>query len=261
MAEPFIGNGVAPPDFYVAAIGRSGSTLLCNWLTSPPDRLVFVEPFFMRTSNPRLLRIQLADFGLAVPDDEWERTDPTGAERFRRIMWPRLQGRRWAFKEVLCEEHVRVLDAFAPPRVLITVRNIADVALSLFEKHRLQDNLDRFDDQWVIEYCLRESSGMLEFRDLLDRRGVPYLVVRYEDFTGSEEARRSVENFVGWEAGGEIGSHLAEFDRSFEVERHGGAISGNLRTPSERHLNRDHLATAEEIAGRCAAYQSAFGFA
>src|SRR4051812_22329475 len=59
MVERFLPEGVDPPDFYVAAIGRSGSTLLCNWLASPPQRLVFLEPFFLRPENSRLLRIQL----------------------------------------------------------------------------------------------------------------------------------------------------------------------------------------------------------
>jgi len=54
-------DGVHSPDFYVAAIGRSGSTMLCNWLSRPPAQLVFVEPFFTRARNPELLRIQLEE--------------------------------------------------------------------------------------------------------------------------------------------------------------------------------------------------------
>jgi len=78
--------GVAAPDFYIAAIGRSGSTMLSNWLCRPPQQLVFVEPFFLRPSNPRLLRIQLRDFGMAVSDAEWAPRDESGPERFTRIM-------------------------------------------------------------------------------------------------------------------------------------------------------------------------------
>lgn len=235
--------------------------MLCNWLARPPRQLVFIEPFFMRTSNPRLLRIQLADFGLAVEDQEWSLPDPTAAQRFRRMVAPRLEGRRWAFKEVLCEEHFKVVDALSPPRVVITVRDIEDVALSFFEKHRLQNNLERFDDDWVRSYCLREAAGILEFRDLLCDRGIPFQVVRYEEFTRSEAARQEVANFVGWEPGGEIDSHLAQFDRSFEVERHGREINCKLRMPSDRQLDAGHIAAADEIASRCGPYQSTFGYA
>ncbi len=261
MADAFLADRISRPDFYIAAMGRSGSTALCNWLTRPPDQLVFVEPFFLRPTNPRLLRIQLANFGLAICEDDWRREDLGALERFRRIMWPRLRGRRWAFKEVLCEEHLRVLDAFAPPRILITVRDVADVALSFFEKHRLQGNLKRFDDEWVIDYCLRESAGLVEFRHLLENRGIPFRVIRYEEFTRSQAARDNAADFVSWEPGGALDSHLEQFDRRFEVERHGREFSDSLRGRSERLLDRAHLEAADQIASRCAAYQSAFGYA
>src|SRR5439155_14370338 len=135
------------PDFYIASIGRSGSTLLCNWLTRLPDQLVFNEPFFCRTDNSRLLKIQLDGFGMPATPAEWEARDEAAEERFERLMANRLDGRRWAFKEVLCEEHGRAHDHFDPPKVMITVRNIVDVALSFFEKHRAQANLARFCDE------------------------------------------------------------------------------------------------------------------
>jgi len=260
MPDALVETALDSPDFYIAAMGRSGSTMLCNWLTRPPGQLVFVEPFFRRTSNPRLLRIQLASFGLAVDEAEWSGEDATGAQRFRRLMGPRLQGKRWAFKEVLCEEHFAVLDAFSPPRVVITVRDIADVALSFFEKHRLQNNLDRFDDEWVRDYCLRESAGLLEFRGILRARGIPFLTVRYEDFTRSEPVRRQVAEFVGWKPGGAIASHLAEFDRGFEIDRHGTEISATLRLRAERQLGREHLEASDALADQCAEYQREFGY-
>lgn len=261
MTEHFLGNGLERPDFYVAAIGRSGSTMLCNWLTRPPRQLVFIEPFFMRTSNPRLLRIQLAHFGMPASDCEWTREDQTAAARFQRLMGARLEQRRWAFKEVLCEEHFRVLDAFAPPRVVITVRDIADVALSFFEKHRLQQNLHRFDDQWVVDYCLREGSGILDFIDRLQDRKIPFLILRYEDFTRSEQARRDAAAFVGWEGGGAIDTHLREFDREFEVHRHGSTISGSLRHRTGRELDKEAFDLADSIAQRLGSYQAAFRYA
>ena len=260
MSECFAQITLGAPDFYVAAMGRSGSTMLCNWLTRLPDQLVFVEPFFRRPSNPPPLRIQLSDFGLAADDDEWSRQDLTGPQRFQRLMGPRLQGKRWAFKEVLCEEHASVLDAFSPPRVMITVRNMADVALSFFEKHRLQNNLDRFGDQWVRDYCLREAAGLVEFHELLRSRDIPSMVVRYEDFTRSEAIRREVSEFVGWQPGGNTARHLARFNRGFEVERHGTGISSALRLRGQRHLTGQELRAAEAIAADCASYQSAFGY-
>jgi hypothetical protein len=260
LAKIALPPGVAPPDFYVAAIGRSGSTMLCNWLCRPPGQLVFIEPFFLRPSNPRLLRIQLADFGLAASDSEWAERDETGADRFRRIMGPRLAGKQWALKEVLAEEHSAVLDAFAPPRVLLTVRNIRDVALSFFEKHRIQTNLDRFDDAWVHDYCIRESEGMARLIERLRAEGIPHRVVRYEDFTRSEAERRAVAEFVGWQGGGRVDSHLERFDRKFEVERHGLQISSRPRAAGERALGAVEYELAEDIAKQATEYQREFGY-
>lgn len=260
MTGDVLPPGVDRPDFYVAAIGRSGSTLLCNWLCRPPDHLVFIEPLFLGTSNPRLLRIQLEDFGMAAQDVEWERRDETGAERFRRLMGPRLAGRQWAFKEVLCEQHFEVLDALVPKRVIVTVRNLEDVALSFFEKHRLQGNLDRFDRQWVVDYCRREGAGILRFLDRLESGKVPHVVLRYEDFTHSDAARAAIADFVGWEGGGRIDSHLERFDRQFEIDRHGGGVSSRPRSRDERRLAPGEAEIATAIGTEMAAYQNRFGY-
>ena len=260
MAEPCPIEQELRPDFYVAAIGRSGSTALCNWLCRPPEQLVFNEPFFLRTTNPRLLRIQLTDFGMAAGEQEWCQEDASGLERFRRLMAPRLRRRKWAMKEVLCEEHARVVAAFAPPRVIITVRNIVDVALSFFEKHRAQNNLDRFSDEWVRAYCVREAAGILHLRGALAGAGTPTRVARYEDFTRSANDRAGIAEFVGWRPGETTDRHLASFDRGFEVERHGSSFSGHLRTRSQRSLDQLHKTLAEEIGEECQAYQASFGY-
>lgn len=255
--EPF---QIARPDFYVAAIGRSGSTILCNWLTRAPGQLVFNEPFFSRPGNSRLLRIDLANFGMPVTEEEWQWRLEAAETRFVRLMNSRLAGKRWAFKEVLCEEHDRVLQQFRPPKVVITVRNIVDVALSFFEKHREQQNLERFGDEWVVGYCINEAAGILRFEQSLAACGVPSKVIRYEDFTREESVRRSVENFLDWSAGGDISRSLTEFGRGFEVDRHGASISPLARERSERALDQNEISLAASVGERCAEYQRRFGY-
>lgn len=257
------GPPVAPvpaPDFYIAAIGRSGSTMLANWLSHPPERIVFNEPFFLRPTNSRLLRIQLRNLGMPVADSEWAAADEAPLERFRRLMGPRLRGRRWAAKEVLCEEHLAMTRAFAPPRVLVTVRDIVDVALSFFEKHRLQDNLDRFGDDWVVDYCLRESEGMIAYLAVLETAGIPFRVTRYEDFTASPQERSRVSDHVGWPGGGDVGANLADFDRGFEIERYGNRVGAGESGRQSRAITDQCHRAAAAIGERCAAYQRHFGY-
>ena len=260
MARSFLPPGVAPPDFYLAAMGRSGSTMLCNWLTLPPDQLVFSEPSFLHPRNTRLLRIQLAGFGMVVPDEEWDGADPSGADRFRRIMGPRLAGKRWACKEVLCSEHFAVVEALAPGRVLISVRNIADVAMSFFEKHRAQDNLHRFSRGWVADYCVREAQGLVQLQQRLEAGSVPHTVIRYEDFVASDSSRGSLSAVLGWQGGGATDRHMNEYDRGFEVERHGASIGRQSRERGQRVLVDDELDLAHRIEEQCSDYQQAFGY-
>ena len=152
-------------------------------------------------------------------------------------------------------------DVFSPPRVLVSVRNIRDVALSFFEKHRLQDNLDRFGDDWVAEYCTRESAGMVDYIASLESRGIPYRIVRYEDFLSSQDLRSQVEAFTGWPGGGDTSANLRDFDRGFEAERHGSGIADAASLPRERGLDASLTRAASEIAERCGKYQSRFGYA
>jgi hypothetical protein len=257
MADAQIGAPPALPDFYIAAIGRSGSTMLCNWLSTPPDHIVFNEPSFLRPMNTRLLQIQLRSLATPVPEDDWTERAEAPLDRFRRLMGPRLAGRRWAAKEVLCEQHFAMTRAFSPQRVIVTVRNIADVALSLFEKHRLQDNLDRFSDDWVVDYCLRESAGILDYLDFLEAEETPVRIARYEEFAGSADERSELARFVGWPGGGDVAANLEDFDRGFERERH---MEGGPWSADHRSLSEECVRLAAEVAERCSAYQRRFGY-
>lgn len=235
--------------------------MLSNWLTRPPRQIVFMEPFFLRPKNSRLLRIQLRSLGMPATDAEWSAADASPLDRFARLMGPRLQGRHWAAKEVLCAEHVAMTKVFAPPRVLVTVRNIVDVALSFFEKHRLQDNLHRFGDDWVAQYCERECAGILDYLALLDRQAIPFKVARYEGFTVSADERASICDFLGWEGGGDVGANLDSFGRSFEVERHGSSVGSAPQARDKRLLEQKSVTSALQIAERCEAFQREFGYA
>ena len=143
---------------------------------------------------------------------------------------------------------------------MITVRNIVDVALSFFEKHRAQANLARFSDEWVEDYCVQETEGIVSFQQCLEARGVPTRVARYEDFVRSAEARKSIEQFLGWTGGGKTERGFTEFERGFEVERHGTSISPAIFARRQRRLARAEFELAAEIGERCDGYQRHFGY-
>jgi hypothetical protein len=113
----------------------------------------------------------------------------------------------------------------------------------------------------VVRYCHSEAAAILQFRDQAIASGVALHMARYEDFTCSFEARKSLERFVGWNGGGDVAAHLADFGRGFEVERHGLSISGALRGREQRALGPEHHRLAAAIGQQCHDYQQQFGYA
>lgn len=101
-------------------------------------------------------------------------------------------------------------ESFLPPdvsplaKLVICVRDIVAVASSFFDKHRLQNNLDHFSGDWATAYCIRESAELVRLRWEAERRRLPCHVVRYEDFTGSDETRRDLERFTDGRAVGTL---------------------------------------------------------
>jgi len=248
------------PDFLIASMGRSGSTMIANWLTNPPGQIVLIEPFLFARANPAMLHRQFAELGMAATAEEWAFTDADWQARFQRLFAPRLAGRRWAVKEVLEEEHRKLLAAYGPRPVLITVRDIDAIAASFLEKHRLQGNRHRFDGDWVATYCRRETDAILALRSDLAEAGTPCRVVRYEDFVASAAERAAVAAFVGWEGDGDVARHFGHLGRSFEAERHGGAVSNSAPAITARGLDPDELSLVRAIADDCATYRTAFGY-
>jgi len=248
------------PDFLIASLGRSGSTMIANWLTRPPEQIVLIEPFLFDLQNPAMLHRQFAELGIPASPEEWAFADADWQARFQRLFAPRLQGKRWAIKEVLGSEHRKVLAAFAPPRVVVTVRDIDAIAASFLEKHRLQGNRDRFDSAWVAAYCQRETELITALCETLRAQGTPHRITRYEDFVASAGERAALAAFTGWAGEGDVARHLGHLGRSFEAERHGGGIGQSAPSLAARALEPEERALVAEITECCAAYRAAFGY-
>jgi hypothetical protein len=228
-------------------MGRSGSTLIANWLSVPDQgQYIFVEPNLGQGVSP-LLRTQLERFNLSGPFFAGEAT----LADFNTL----LAGRKWGVKEVKGMLHDQLGISIRPRRVVITVRDIAEVYLSLVEKHRIQGVDDRFDPEWSRQYCLRES-GYLQ---ALHRAHPEYHVVRYQDFVCLEDCRERLKAYTGFRGGGTVDFNFDLYNRSYESGFFDGRIA--LRNQGYRTIEDRDLQAAQEVAGQCAEYQDRFGFA
>lgn len=248
------------PNIYIAAIGRSGSTMLCSILTREPDHIVFVEPKFHKPPYRKMLTPQLLQYGMEISKAQYNQAQgqPPLAQ-LDELLGARLRQIKWGFKEVQCREHQRVLSIFRPAHILINVRHIFSVAISFMEKHRRQGNERQYPPTWVLDHCIRESNGLVRFCKHLSETGRPFTIVRYEDFTQNSESRAKLKYLLNWEFGGKSERFLEDFNRGFESRRHEGR---DFREPSiaERELPAEHIKLAHYIETSCARYQRYFGY-
>ncbi|HTK85285.1 MAG TPA: hypothetical protein VL625_09395, partial [Patescibacteria group bacterium] len=248
-------------DLYMASMGRSGSTLIANWLTIPGKQVVLLEPEFPKGLRHRSLMRQCESLGFPVSEAEWSEQDACAAARIGRILGPRLSRLRWGVKEVQCAYHRGILKDYAPARVLVTVRNIRNVFLSFVDKHRRQGNEEQYSVTWTRDYCQREAAGLVQFVTELAKNNIPHMVVRYEDFIFDAAVRKGIETFTGWTGGGDLDRNFEFFNRVYERDMHRGALSTQERDETQRLVTDIELAKADELAKQCSEYQTAFSYA
>lgn len=250
------------PDLFVAALGRSGSTLLANLLTTPPHRWLVVEPRFADASTGRDVIAQARSFGLDVDPNEWlPRPGETPAQRIGRVFGERLRRlQRWGLKEVRPNLLEPTLTRLRPKRVVVLVRDLRDVALSLYEKS-LRDNHPERGEAWLRDYLIAAPTGVLAVANAAT--GPNQRVVRYEDLVGDPAYRAELASWLDWPLDGQPDRNLAElYGRGQEVERHAGAV-----TDRSLHRHRDATlpAAARDLVAwaheRVPEFQQRFGYA
>jgi hypothetical protein len=221
-------TGLPPADVYIASIGRSGSTLIANLMTTPPDRLVLVEPMLHRGGGNAGMFDQMASWGWRVGADElarWRKPPPgqSPAERASAVLADRLAGlARWGVKEVDPVCHLPSIALLRPKRVIVLVRDIRDVMLSFMEKFQ-QEGRSSFSG----ELLQRVVHGAQVLTWLADGQcgGGPRRIVRYEDFVASAAERAALAHWLDWPLDGDPDRNLDLYRRGYEIERHRGAVS------------------------------------
>jgi hypothetical protein len=251
-------------DLLIVGPARSGTTMLANLLTSPPDRWVLVEPGITRGGMGEVVRQEAALFGWQYERSVWHEQE-SSEQRFNRLLHGRLeQLERWGVKEVNMQGIADLISIYRPRHIVISVRDIRACAISVRHKEELQGTvvgqaMVPKTDEWLQR---RLTDGAEAALRLVNEPppGSKVTVVRYEDFVASADARASLARTLDWPLDGDPSSTLDLFGRSYEVERHGGHIGTSSVSRWREETAPEMLAFADGIATEVADYQRQFGY-
>lgn len=245
---------------YIAAMGRSGSTMFANLLTRPPSRCVLIEPWLPKGARGPKLIEQLRRFGVpvtdsgAIPPNQSAEAD---SEKWIEQKLDQLLGRlsHWGVKEVRSELHFPTLEMVRPEKIILQVRNIRDVTLSLVEKHALKPD-KRYNLEWIRNYVCTSAKTIVKLKRSIEPSR--FQILRYEDFVTHAGTRQELEKWLQWPLDGDPGRNLDLFDRAYESERHGNSIGQSSVDRWTRESDPARINFADEMANCNAEYQSQF---
>lgn len=239
---------------YVAAMARSGSTLLCDLMTVPGKRFCIVEPWFVLGVRGDSLAEQF-ERNAGLPKERFEaetrhRSHARFVERYRSVLAPSLSRlERWGVKEVRPELHQPTIDTINPRRIVVLVRDISSIISSLQIKNSRNGISNEQSLAWIQNYIPSAAQTLSALADRSDT-----LVVRYEDIIGSPDARASLASSIDWPLDGTPNASFDIFGRQAEASSHAGSISSRsteaLKLPEP----------LSQLAAACGDYQRRFGY-
>lgn len=268
MARTSDSSGIGDPPFiYIAAVRRTGSTLLCEALSEPPYSFVFNEPNLAR----RRCRFRAHEVGvwrergidLQAFEEScrgWRRY--RGLRRFSRELVPQLRKHvhQIGVKEIFHSHWRRYLRLFPDMRVVVTARDPRDIYVSLHERWKRGSAIwsGPFTPERVARAIEEEFHHQQEMM-----REVPTFKVRYEDLCLDQRWFGSIKDFLGSKVPrmGEVGSFLKSDPRRVqEASVHDGRITERQVARWSREQDEAVLRAAEAVHGAMAEYCSFWGY-
>jgi len=249
------------PFIYVAALRRTGSTLLCELLSGIPHAFVFNEPnladgtFVVREREQAALLEHGVD--LRAFRDRWRGVRrPLLFRAFRKELMPQLLEvvRQVGVKEIFHRHWRRYLRAFPEMKIVLTARDPRDIYISLYNRHRRGVALweGAFGPREVAESLMQEFAYQREMEATLTVERI-----RYEDLCMDPSRIERIRLFTETETSGQgdLGSVLRDDPRRRqEYEVHGGQITSRQIARWKREENEDLACDAKECFQRMTEY-------
>jgi hypothetical protein len=250
-------DGLPRATLYIAALPRSGSTMLANLLSTPPDRWILVEPGLHSSPLSPTLPHQINRFLAASAGGG--PAAPVAVETPRRLLLKSLADflptlSAWGLKEV-GTEHRAVIASTRPHKTIILVRDIRDALLSLLEKHNQPGRYWEPEAQMTyLAECCTTLIGLARDRDPNTR------ICRYEDLVSSPAERQALAAWLSWPLDGDVTRNLDLYRRDYEVARHRGTISTGSVGRYDREPNDTRAAVAHRFGAMLDDFSRTFGY-
>jgi hypothetical protein len=223
----------APTSVLICGMIRSGSTLLCDLLSLPGRAYVMSEPMLFNGWDAQRyeeIRAAASSLEIALPPlpDEARRATLTPARFFSEKVEPALAGLNlWGLKEVMLRDWRALIAHHDFDHLLVLVRDLRDIALSAVDLVRgaglaFPGGRRIRDEAWLVTRLAHDT------HEIAQLTLQPHRLIRYEDLTTKEAARKDLARNLGLPSLGETSASRTTTTRGRrrrEVEKHGDAPS------------------------------------
>ncbi|ADJ29202.1 sulfotransferase [Nitrosococcus watsonii] len=261
--------GFPRPFIYIAALRRTGSTMLSEALTALPHSFIFREPHFSR--NKFSLKLGDADrlrpFGVDLDQlrEQWleNRTERPILTALQEELLPKLfpPMQQWGVKEIRHKNWRCYYQRFPGMKVILMGRDPRDIYISLF--YRQKEGYGRwrgpYNPALVAADLNAEFQRQLEIATTID-----CLSVRYEDLCQDSQAFEKIKRFVKCplQGIGNIGEFLGNGAAGGrrEYQLHGKRITTQRVRRWQVETNATLVGEAEQVFELMADYCRYWGY-
>ncbi len=252
------------PFLFIAAMPRSGSTLLAGMLTRKPHAVILSEPGFQRGIHHNLE--QFKDIpGVEIGRLARHRGRPRKMlAAFRRQVVPQILKtyRRLGVKECFLDNWRLYEEFFDDVRYIILARDPRDVMLSVLDYGEHADWhkkmwADRSDEHIAAQFSRTWSHQL----DMLNSSNC--LRVRYEDLCRGKVGFSAIAKFCGldFDEPGSVSQSLEAFPwRAWEIERHSGRLTESAVHRWKEETDETRLQRVHSLAKLMSDYCGFWGY-
>lgn len=220
-------------DFYIAALPRSGSTVISNMLSDPQTMSIcLIEPHFNSGAKGVLVSKQLAPYiDVSFEALEQMRSRMDREQWYEKVLKPTLSTLNcWGVKEVRPELHCATISYLKPKVIILSLRDLQSAFASLLDKCHF--DMGKTDLNYAIEFTEKFLTDSCKELLKIDSEhqciGIPYV-----SEISSDKVRRKLEAQTNLKLSGEPNQHFDFIGRQREVEKQKADFVSEPTIPSD----------------------------